>query len=62
MSNNYFEEQNEPTPIQWPTETWFQKRRKVLARTKHLHCLQGCEPVPVKFNDTILTKEGAEGR
>lgn len=26
MTNNYFDSQNEPTPIQWPTDTWLQKR------------------------------------
>lgn len=34
MSNNYFEDQNDPTPIKWPKETWFQKRRRFLSLPK----------------------------
>ena len=60
MKNDYFSNQLEPSGCKWPEETWFQKRRKIIACPKHLHCTEGCTSVPVKYNGFVLEADQSE--
>lgn len=62
MKNDYFEDQSEVTGRTWPSKTWFQERRKLLACKEHLSCNEGCKPVPVHFNGFILEADGPQKR